>query len=131
MAAPIKKTTDETGDADMHRIRITLTSRNMKAVEKLCEDLIRGAKKMVRFRVRRAEFGGVSRAARSGTWRGVTRRGGGRAASASLRAHLLDTNRVRSCACVPASLATERQVPRPRAHAHQGAARHRAQVALR
>jgi hypothetical protein len=80
MAAPIKKTTDETGDGDMHRIRITLTSRNMKAVEKLCEDLIRGAKKMVRVRARRAEFGGGGGGGARGfvrrgvAWRGAPRR---------------------------------------------------------
>ena len=28
----------------MHRIRITLTSRNVKSLEKVCSDLIRGAK---------------------------------------------------------------------------------------
>ena len=28
----------------MHRIRITLTSRNVKNLEKVCADLIRGAK---------------------------------------------------------------------------------------
>merc|ERR1719454_440665 len=28
----------------MHRIRITLTSRNVKALEKVCDDLIAGAK---------------------------------------------------------------------------------------
>merc|ERR1712203_1094609 len=31
-------------DVPVHRIRITLTSRNVKAVEKVCADLIRGAK---------------------------------------------------------------------------------------
>merc|ERR1712179_248580 len=33
-----------TGDAPVHRIRITLTSRKVKALEKVCEDLIKGAK---------------------------------------------------------------------------------------
>merc|ERR1712109_27591 len=30
--------------APVHRIRITLTSRNVKSLEKVCQDLIRGAK---------------------------------------------------------------------------------------
>ena len=34
----------ETGDQPIHRIRITLTSRNVKALEKVCDDLIKGAK---------------------------------------------------------------------------------------
>jgi len=32
-------------DAQMHRIRITLTSRNVKNVERVCGELIKGAKK--------------------------------------------------------------------------------------
>jgi len=41
--------TKETGKAPtdeptIHRIRITLTSRNVKSLEKVCSDLIRGAK---------------------------------------------------------------------------------------
>merc|ERR1719450_1976389 len=45
MSALAKKGTFEsTGDAPVHRIRITLTSRKVKALEKVCEDLIRGAK---------------------------------------------------------------------------------------
>merc|ERR1712221_17319 len=31
-------------EASIHRIRITLTSRNVKSLEKVCADLIRGAK---------------------------------------------------------------------------------------
>ena len=31
-------------DVPVHRIRITLTSRNVKSLEKVCSDLIRGAK---------------------------------------------------------------------------------------
>merc|ERR1719153_1160427 len=31
-------------EAPVHRIRITLTSRNVKSLEKVCQDLIRGAK---------------------------------------------------------------------------------------
>eukprot|EP01139_Manchomonas_bermudensis_P009484 Amastigsp_a339254_4748.p3 type:complete len:117 gc:universal Amastigsp_a339254_4748:431-81(-) len=31
-------------DAEVHRIRITLTSRDVKALEKVCAELIRGAK---------------------------------------------------------------------------------------
>ncbi|WP_459806258.1 30S ribosomal protein S10, partial [Herbidospora sp. RD11066] len=31
-------------EAQIHRIRITLTSRNVKSLEKVCADLIRGAK---------------------------------------------------------------------------------------
>ncbi len=31
-------------DAPIHRIRITLTSRNVKSLEKVCNDLIKGAK---------------------------------------------------------------------------------------
>ena len=31
-------------DAPVHRIRITLTSRNVKSLEKVCSDLIKGAK---------------------------------------------------------------------------------------
>jgi len=32
------------GGAAVHRIRITLTSRNVRALEKVCADLIKGAK---------------------------------------------------------------------------------------
>jgi len=32
------------GDQKVHRIRITLTSRNVKNLEKVCADLIKGAK---------------------------------------------------------------------------------------
>merc|ERR1712022_61078 len=32
------------GEAKVHRIRITLTSRNVKNLEKVCADLIKGAK---------------------------------------------------------------------------------------
>ena len=31
-------------EVQVHRIRITLTSRNVKSLEKVCGDLIRGAK---------------------------------------------------------------------------------------
>merc|ERR1711962_1939985 len=34
----------EEGEATVHRIRITLTSRNVKSLEKVCAELIRGAK---------------------------------------------------------------------------------------
>jgi small subunit ribosomal protein S20e len=40
--APAAKTEEST--QQMHRIRITLTSRNVKNLEKVCADLIRGAK---------------------------------------------------------------------------------------
>ncbi|CEO96069.1 Small ribosomal subunit protein uS10 domain-containing protein [Plasmodiophora brassicae] len=39
----VKKVVD-TVEAPVHRIRITLTSRNVAALEKVCGDLIRGAK---------------------------------------------------------------------------------------
>ena len=43
-AAPEKaKTLDDEGTI-VHKIRITLSSKNVKAVEKVCADLIRGAK---------------------------------------------------------------------------------------
>lgn len=46
MAAPYKPPTkpDVEEAADIHRIRITLTSRDVKNLEKVCADLIRGAK---------------------------------------------------------------------------------------
>merc|ERR1719203_1074658 len=44
MAALKKPTSFGDSDAPIHRIRITLTSRKVKALEKVCEDLIRGAK---------------------------------------------------------------------------------------
>ena len=34
----------ETEEQRLHRIRITLTSRNVKSLEKVCSDLIEGAK---------------------------------------------------------------------------------------
>ena len=34
----------ELDDSPIHRIRITLTSRNVKSLEKVCADLVRGAK---------------------------------------------------------------------------------------
>eukprot|EP01099_Mayorella_cantabrigiensis_P000233 TRINITY_DN1101_c0_g1_i1.p1 TRINITY_DN1101_c0_g1~~TRINITY_DN1101_c0_g1_i1.p1 ORF type:complete len:125 (-),score=27.28 TRINITY_DN1101_c0_g1_i1:105-479(-) len=40
---PVKKVPVE-GEQNFHRIRITLTSRNVKNLEKVCADLIRGAK---------------------------------------------------------------------------------------
>eukprot|EP00992_Anisonema_acinus_P013884 TRINITY_DN8983_c0_g1_i1.p1 TRINITY_DN8983_c0_g1~~TRINITY_DN8983_c0_g1_i1.p1 ORF type:complete len:122 (+),score=15.40 TRINITY_DN8983_c0_g1_i1:60-425(+) len=41
---PVKKPTGP-GEAHIHKIRITLTSRNVKALEKVCSDLMSGAKK--------------------------------------------------------------------------------------
>eukprot|EP00741_Cyanophora_paradoxa_P005000 tig00000842_g4847.t1 len=41
-AAPAKKGFEE--EAKVHRIRITLTSRNVRNLEKVCADLIKGAK---------------------------------------------------------------------------------------
>lgn len=42
---PVAKQGVEEADApQIHRIRITLTSRNVKNLEKVCADLIRGAK---------------------------------------------------------------------------------------
>ena len=38
-----KQIEDDTA-AKVHRIRITLTSRNVKNLEKVCSDLIKGAK---------------------------------------------------------------------------------------
>jgi len=35
----------EGAEVQMHRIRITLTSRNVKNVERVCEELLKGAKK--------------------------------------------------------------------------------------
>jgi len=45
-AAPIKKAASgfESTDSPLHKIRITLTSRKVKELEKVCEDLIKGAK---------------------------------------------------------------------------------------
>ncbi|GBF93448.1 ribosomal protein S1 [Raphidocelis subcapitata] len=40
----VEKAGVETEAAQVHRIRITLTSRNVKNLEKVCADLIRGAK---------------------------------------------------------------------------------------
>ena len=47
MATTLKKTGfEETApEQQIHKIRITLTSKNVNAVEKVCADLIRGAKK--------------------------------------------------------------------------------------
>merc|ERR1712005_26828 len=42
-AMKAKQIEDETA-AKVHRIRITLTSRNVKNLEKVCKDLINGAK---------------------------------------------------------------------------------------
>jgi len=39
-----KKGVEGTTEAPIHRIRITLTSRKPKALEKVCDDLIRGAR---------------------------------------------------------------------------------------
>lgn len=41
---PAKAGVEEAEEAQVHRIRITLTSRNVKNLEKVCSDLIRGAK---------------------------------------------------------------------------------------
>jgi len=41
---PTKKAGAEPGEESYHRIRITLTSRNVKNLEKVCEALIRGAR---------------------------------------------------------------------------------------
>lgn len=40
---PIKKDYQEASEVQLHRIRITLTSRNVKNLEKVCADLKRGA----------------------------------------------------------------------------------------
>jgi len=47
MATTVKKPTPygtDAGEAPVHRIRITLTSRKVKELEKVCEDLIKGAR---------------------------------------------------------------------------------------
>jgi len=44
MATPIKKPVEQYDESHYHRIRITLTSRNVKNLEKVCADLIQGAK---------------------------------------------------------------------------------------
>jgi len=47
MASTLVKKTPagfEGSDAPVHKIRITLTSRKVKELEKVCEDLIKGAK---------------------------------------------------------------------------------------
>jgi len=44
MAYVPKKGAQGPSEASFHRIRITLNSRNVKNLEKVCEDLIRGAK---------------------------------------------------------------------------------------
>jgi len=44
MAAYAKEGKGPTDEPQIHRIRITLTSRNVKSLEKVCTDLIRGAK---------------------------------------------------------------------------------------
>ena len=41
---PVKTGVEEGEAAPIHRIRITLTSKNVKSLEKVCADLIRGAK---------------------------------------------------------------------------------------
>ena len=44
-APPVKPgKEEEVPAAQLHRIRITLTSRNVKNLEKVCADLIKGAK---------------------------------------------------------------------------------------
>eukprot|EP00172_Hildenbrandia_rubra_P003359 Plantae.Rhodophyta-Hildenbrandia_rubra.ctg5268.p1 GENE.Plantae.Rhodophyta-Hildenbrandia_rubra.ctg5268~~Plantae.Rhodophyta-Hildenbrandia_rubra.ctg5268.p1 ORF type:complete len:119 (-),score=16.89 Plantae.Rhodophyta-Hildenbrandia_rubra.ctg5268:808-1164(-) len=42
--APMKKVGYEAPAGEQQRIRITLTSRKVKSLEKVCDDLIRGAK---------------------------------------------------------------------------------------
>mmetsp|Transcript_13507 Transcript_13507/g.24227 ORF Transcript_13507/g.24227 Transcript_13507/m.24227 type:complete len:118 (+) Transcript_13507:152-505(+) len=42
--AAVKKAGYEGEEAPVHKIRITLTSRNVRALENVCADLIRGAK---------------------------------------------------------------------------------------
>jgi small subunit ribosomal protein S20e len=44
MKPAAKQGVEEADDPQIHRIRITLTSRNVKNLEKVCADLIRGAK---------------------------------------------------------------------------------------
>jgi small subunit ribosomal protein S20e len=45
IVAPIKKTTAVEGtEVPAHRIRITLTSRKVKELERVCNELIQGAK---------------------------------------------------------------------------------------
>jgi len=46
MATTVKKGTDDAGAAaaPVHKIRITLTSRKVKPLERVCAELIRGAK---------------------------------------------------------------------------------------
>merc|ERR1712000_414214 len=44
MAAYKEKSGGEVTDTPVHRIRITLTSRNVKSLEKVCAELITGAK---------------------------------------------------------------------------------------
>uniref|UniRef100_A0A7S3D774 Small ribosomal subunit protein uS10 domain-containing protein n=1 Tax=Palpitomonas bilix TaxID=652834 RepID=A0A7S3D774_9EUKA len=39
-----KAAAGEEGPQEMHRIRITLTSRNVRNLEKVCSDLVKGAK---------------------------------------------------------------------------------------
>eukprot|EP00993_Chasmostoma_nieuportense_P006124 NODE_6738_length_504_cov_17.697613_g6572_i0.p2 GENE.NODE_6738_length_504_cov_17.697613_g6572_i0~~NODE_6738_length_504_cov_17.697613_g6572_i0.p2 ORF type:complete len:123 (-),score=21.62 NODE_6738_length_504_cov_17.697613_g6572_i0:67-435(-) len=41
---PVKKPEAKPKQEQIHKIRITLTSRNHKALEKVCSELIRGAK---------------------------------------------------------------------------------------
>ena len=43
-AAMKSKQFEDDSGAKVHRIRITLTSRNVKSLEKVCADLIKGAK---------------------------------------------------------------------------------------
>mmetsp|Transcript_13325 Transcript_13325/g.46103 ORF Transcript_13325/g.46103 Transcript_13325/m.46103 type:complete len:128 (-) Transcript_13325:71-454(-) len=43
-AAPAKDAPGAEAAANVHRIRITLTSRNVASLEKVCSDLIKGAK---------------------------------------------------------------------------------------
>lgn len=43
-ANPLKAKMVDEGEVKVHKIRITLTSRNVENLEKVCNDLIRGAK---------------------------------------------------------------------------------------
>ncbi|KAK4572014.1 hypothetical protein ACB098_12G082400 [Castanea mollissima] len=46
---PAKQLGPDGGEEQIHKIRITLTSKNVKNIEKVCADLVRGAKdKMLR-----------------------------------------------------------------------------------
>eukprot|EP00178_Gracilaria_changii_P007740 TRINITY_DN24234_c0_g2_i2.p2 TRINITY_DN24234_c0_g2~~TRINITY_DN24234_c0_g2_i2.p2 ORF type:complete len:118 (+),score=22.79 TRINITY_DN24234_c0_g2_i2:28-381(+) len=42
--AAVKKGLETTQDATVHKVRFTATSRDVKALEKVCADIVRGAK---------------------------------------------------------------------------------------